>query len=91
MSKQREIYWDKKKDPSQRLYKSARLDEERIARLEAIGFLWVGANASKQARESKGLSIRSVAYDNHHPSETTMIAEDETAIHRRLENILQNC
>ena len=90
VSKQREIFWDKKKDPSARVYKSARLDEDRIARLEAIGFLWVGANASRQAREGKDIGRGSATNDNHTSVEATSIVEDENTIAKGLEHILQN-
>ena len=57
VSKQRELYWDMKKEPSQRKHSSRRLNEDRVARLEAIGFLWRGANAHhKYMRDDDQLS-----------------------------------
>jgi hypothetical protein len=51
VSKQRELYWDGKKDESDKKYSANRLTDDRISRLESAGFLWRGANAhSKYSR-----------------------------------------
>lgn len=74
VSKQRELYWDLKKEPSQRKYGTRRLNEDRVARLEAIGFLWRGANAHhKYMQENEKLSPPPPPP----PANTVVVEEDE--------------
>ncbi len=83
MSKQRELYWDRKKDDSEKKYSANRLTDDRISRLESAGFLWRGANAhSKYPRGQEDRPENTSSSTNTTTTDVaTVIQEAELQLH----------